>query len=113
MPIPELERRRVERALDKFCERVPPEIRDQLRYEYSFSGNAVVLAELRPARRDPGAWTNLPVAKFVYSPRIGGWSLRWCDRHERWHRYDGYENRPTFAEVLAEVTRDPTGIFFG
>ena len=113
MPIPELERRRVERALDQFAARVPEEIRDQLRYEYQFSGNSVVLVERRPSFRDPSTYTEFLVARFVYSPGIGGWSLRWRDRHDRWHRYEGYENRPTFHEVLAEVMRDPTGIFFG
>jgi hypothetical protein len=113
MPIPELERRRVERALDRFRERVPVEIRDQLRYEHRFSGNAVLLVERRPSFRDPAVFTELAVARFVYSPTIGGWSLRWRDRHSRWHRYEGFENRPTFQELLDEVQRDPTGIFFG
>jgi hypothetical protein len=113
MPIPELERRRVERVLDKFCESVRPEIRDKLRYEYRFSGNAVLLVERRPAFRDPSTYSELAVARFVYSPTVGGWSLRWSDRRERWHRYEGFENRPTFRELLDEVKRDPTGIFFG
>ncbi len=113
MPIPELERRRVERALDRFGERVPPEIRDKLSYEYRFSGNAVLLIERRPSFRDPAVFTELAVARFVYSPSAGGWSLRWSDRHGRWHRYEGFENRPTFQELLDEVQRDPTGIFFG
>jgi Protein of unknown function (DUF3024) len=113
MPIPELERRHVERALDRFRERVPVEIRDKLWYEYRFDRNAVVLFERRPSFRDPDVYTELPVAKFVYSPTVGGWSLRWQDRHSRWHRYEGFENRPHFGELLAEVRRDPTGIFFG
>jgi hypothetical protein len=41
MPIPELEQARVERALDKFCDRVPVAIRPELAYEYRFRGNAV------------------------------------------------------------------------
>ncbi|HEU4561744.1 MAG TPA: DUF3024 domain-containing protein [Longimicrobium sp.] len=113
MPIPDLERRRVERALDQFCERVPAEIRHLLQYEYRFNGNAVILVERRPSFRDPAVFTELPVARFVYSPSIGGWSLRWRDRRIRWHRYEGFENRPTFGELLDEVKRDPTGIFFG
>lgn len=113
MPIPELERTRVQQALDRFAERVPAEIRHQLRYEHRFKGNAVLLLELRPSFRDPSVFTEMEVARFAYSPTSGGWSLRWRDRHSRWHKYEGFENRPAFQELLEEVQRDPTGIFFG
>jgi len=48
MPIPELERRRVERALETFCERVPLHIRPELTYEDWFRGKAVTLLDRRP-----------------------------------------------------------------
>ena len=113
MPIPELERARVERALDKFCERVPEAIRSKLTYEYRFQGNAVVLWERRPHFEDHARRTELSVAKFVYSPTVGGWSLKWSDRHGRWHAYEGFEHVPHFRDLLREVEADPTGIFFG
>jgi hypothetical protein len=113
MPIPELERARVERALDKFCERVPPAIRKELSYEYRFRGNEVVLIERRPDFQDPTRHTEHPFAKFVYSPTIGGWSLKWRDRNLRWHPYEGLQDVPHFRDVLREVEADPTGIFLG
>jgi hypothetical protein len=113
MPIPELERRRVERALDKFCERVPLAVRSQLTYEYRFRGNAVVLLERRPHFQDRTRTTEHLIAKFVYSPTIGGWSLKWRDRNERWHAYEGFADVPHFRDVLREVEADPTCIFFG
>jgi hypothetical protein len=85
MPIPELERRRVERALDRFCDRVPPAIRQKLTYEYRFRGNAIVLFERRPHFQDRKRHTEHEFAKFVYSPTVGGWSLKWSDRNGRWH----------------------------
>lgn len=113
MPIPELERRRVERALDKFCDRVPPAVRSGLTYEYRFRGNAVVLLERRPHFQDRKRHTEHPFAKFVYSPTIGGWSLKWRDRNERWHAYEGFEDVAQFRDVLREVEADPTCIFLG
>ncbi len=41
------------------------------------------------------------------------WVLYWRDRNLRWHEYDLLEPGPTFEEALAEVERDPTGIFWG
>jgi len=113
MPIPELEVARVTRLLDKFSERVPPKIRPELAYIYRFEGNSVVLIERRPHFRDRTRHTEHEFAEFVYSPRVGGWSLRWRDRNGRWHRYEGFENVPQFREVLKEVEGDPTCIFFG
>ena len=113
MPIPELERHRVERALDKFCDRVLPPIRQALTYEYKFRGNAIVLLERRPNFQDPKRHTEHVFAKFVYSPTIGGWSLKWRDRNGRWHAYEGFQDVPHFRDVLREVEADPACIFFG
>ena len=112
MPVPEFERRRVERALDKFCNRVPPEIRAESAYEYRFRGNSVLLLE-RTHFQDSTRHTEQAFAKFVHSPSVGGWSLKWSDRKGRWHPYDGFENRDQFRDVLREVETDPTGIFLG
>lgn len=113
MPIPELEQAMVNRLLDAFCEKVPAAIRHQLSYAYRVERTTVLLLERRPHFRDKSRTTEMVIAKFVYSPKIGGWSLRWSDRNSKWHRYDGFENRPHFRDLLREVEADPTGIFFG
>ena len=113
MPIPELELARVKRALDPFCDRIPVHIRQQLTHVYRFTGNSVVLIERRPHYLEPSRHTEQPLAKFVYNQRRGSWSLRWRDRNTRWHAYDGFQDRPHFSELLAEVAADPTGIFLG
>ena len=113
MPIPELELARVKRALDKFCERIPTHVRQELTNLYRFRGNAVILIERRPYFRDRSRNTEHEFAKFVYNQQIGSWSLRWRDRNGRWHAYDGFQDVPHFRDVLAEVASDPTGIFLG
>jgi hypothetical protein len=67
--------------LDKFCDRVPVAVRPKLAYVHRIEGNAVLLYERRPHYADRSRHTELAIAKFVYSPRIGGWSLRWSDRN--------------------------------
>lgn len=113
MPIPQLERDRVERALEKFWNRVPEAIWPKLAYEYRLGGTSVVVLERRPHFQDRAQQTELSFAKFVYSPTVGGWSLKWSDRHGRWHAYEGFQNVPHFRDLLREVEADPTGIFFG
>jgi hypothetical protein len=113
MPIPELELARVQRALDKFCDRIPLHVRAELTNLYRVTGNAVILIERRPYFLDRSRHTEHQFAKFVYNQRLGAWSLRWRDRNGRWHAYDGFQDRPHFRELLAEVESDPTGIFLG
>jgi DUF3024 family protein len=113
MAIPKLERDRVERALAKFCDRVPEAIRLKLTYEYRIRGNEVILWERRPRFDNRTRFIELSFAKCVYSPAVGGWSLKCSDRHGRWHAYEGFENVANFRDLLREVEADPTGIFFG
>jgi len=113
MAIPDVERQRVERAVRRFCDRVPVEIRSQVAYESRFRGNAVLLLERRPYFEDPTTIIEHPVARFVYGPTTGTWSLRWPDRNGRWHAYEGFQDVADFSELLREVERDPTGIFPG
>ena len=113
MPIPELELAGASRLLDKFCEGVPVAIRHQLSYTYRVERTTVLLLERRPHFRGASRITEHGIAKFVYSPKAGGWSLRWPDRNGKWHQYDGFENRPLFRDLLCEVENDPTAIFFG
>jgi hypothetical protein len=113
MAIPQLERRRAESALSRFAERVPPHLRDKLSYTYRVRGNVVTLYERRPRfdRRDE--FLELGVARFRFDPESYGWTLKWADRNSRWHVYEGFEGIRDFSELVAEVERDPTGIFLG
>ena len=86
-----------------FCERVPPQIRPELTYEYRFRGNAVTLLERRPHFQDRTRHTEHVFAKFVYSPTIGGWSLKWRDRNAKWHAYEGFDNVPDFRDARRQV----------
>lgn len=113
MAIPELEMRRVEAVLATFCDRVPPHARSQLWYVWKVRGNALTLAECRPHFLDKSRTTENPFARLVFDPASHTWSLRWCDRNGRFHAYEGFQGVRRFEDLLAEVDRDPTGIFFG
>jgi hypothetical protein len=113
MAIPELERERVARALRRFCERVPLEVRHQLTHDFRFVRSDVELLERRPHFQDKKRQTEQIIAKFRYNARRGCWTLLWSDRNSRWHTYEGFEEKRNFMALLREVERDPTRIFFG
>ncbi|MEU2634709.1 DUF3024 domain-containing protein [Micromonospora fulviviridis] len=73
------------------------------------------MVECRPPwRSDTGpAWTSLPVGRLRYTRATGTWMLYWRDRNHRFHRYDPTPPSADIAVLLAELDRDPTGIFWG
>jgi hypothetical protein len=113
MAIPELERERVTRALSRFCDKMPVEIRDRLTHNFRFVRSDVELFDRRPHFQDRTRYTELTVAKFRYNAKRGSWTLLWSDRNSRWHTYEGFEDRRNFVDLLHEVEKDPTCIFWG
>lgn len=114
MSLPPLVQQLVEKRLGRYCrDRVPAHVRDQLRVEFKIWRNHVTLFEVRPVYRDPSQWTRGKVAQFRYDSVAGRWELYWPDRNGRWHPYDLIEATPDLDEILAEIDRDPTGIFWG
>ena len=114
MAIPELERKRAGARLDKFCQRVPADIRDQLSYLWKVRGNQVTLFERRPTwRGEPGEFTERAFDRFQFDPSTHHWMLKWSDRNGRFHPYEGVESIRSFDRLVEEVESDPTGIFLG
>ena len=114
MPISDTVKHQVETQLKSFCEtRVPPDIRDKVNLSFEFRANSVTLFENRPRWNDPSEWTHSAVAQFRFEPKSGRWTLFCADRNSRWHEYPEVEPTSRFDELLEEVSKDPTGIFFG
>ena len=114
MPVPELERRRVELLLSKFCEeRVPTHVRHKVRLLFRFTGNTALLIERRPHFQRAGEFTESIIAKFKFDSANHGWSLYWGDRNNKFHLYEDTGRHRRFNDLLEEVNRDPTCIFWG
>jgi hypothetical protein len=110
--IPELDLARIRHFVDA---RVPERARHQVRLEIEVQGVAVTIIERRaPRRADLGPeWSRSPIARLRYSPMHAEWTLSWCDRNLRWHRYDGIAPAASVDPLLAEIDADPTAIFWG
>ena len=112
--LPELVRRSVDRDVGRYCEqRVPSNLRDEIRVEYEVRGNSVTIVERRPPRRPESSpeWSRLTVAQLRYED--DAWALYWSDRNGKWHFYDLFEPSPDLSAALNEIDDDPTAIFWG
>ena len=88
MPIPAAEKARAMEALERFCSRHSrPDLRHLLWYDARLERNAAFICEHRP--------------------------LLWADRNSKWHIHESLHPTRSIDPLLAEVDRDPTGIFWG
>lgn len=113
--IPELDRHRITRWVEARNARLPDAARDKIRYELDVTATTVTILECRPPwRADYGPnWTRFPIARLRYTKTRRQWSLYWRDRNLRFHLYEPAPAGSSVEDLLAEVDRDPTGIFWG
>ncbi len=97
-------------------DRVPEHAKDQVRVELEVTDRAVTVVERRPPW-DPesmgSAWTSFPIARLRYTASRKEWTLYWRDRNLRFHRYEDSAPTGDISELIAEIDRDPTCIFWG
>ena len=102
-------------SVRRWCEqRVPEHIRNQVRVECDIGPGQLTIVECRPPwREDTGPeWTRFPIARLRYTQATRMWTLYWRDRNLRFHRYDQLEPSPDIDDLLTEIDRDPTAIFW-
>jgi hypothetical protein len=100
--------------VERFCEqRIPEELRAQVRLEHGVRGNAITIVERRPpwSKLVGPEWTTTTIAQLRYDD--GRWSLYCIDSKERWWLYDDAEPAADVGPLLATIDEDPTGIFWG
>ena len=112
MALPDLDVVRVQR----WCAaRVPEHARHQVRLECQVAPRHITIVERRaPWREDLGPeWTSTPIARLRYTTADMSWTLYWRDRNLRLHFYDRLPHHQESKTSLAEISLDPTGIFWG
>ena len=114
MAFSDLEKKLIEQEVGSYCERKSPaHIRDKLGIRYHIDGQAATIVERRPMFRTPRKFTESFVARSRYTRTSGLWTLYWPDSRGRWHEYDRMRSTRDLQVLIAEVDRDPTGIFWG
>jgi hypothetical protein len=105
----------VERVRGWCEERVPVAMRDQVTVEVDVAPRHLTILECRPPWRDDAGqeWTRVPIARLRYTRSGGVWSLYWSDSDDRFHEYDAIEPSRDIDDLLDEIERDPTALFWG
>ena len=113
--IPDLDLARVRKWIDQRNGEMPPHVHDQLRFEVDVTDRTITVLECRPPwREDFGPeWTRFPICRFRYTKVRNELSLYWRDRNLEFHEYDLVEPTAHIEELIEEVKRDPTCIFWG
>jgi hypothetical protein len=109
--IPDLDLRKIHKYAARI---VPPDSQDQIRTEVDVRGKTVTIVECRPPwREDFGPeWTRQGVARMKFNTANNEWMLYWSDSNSRWHIFD-LMSHGSIDEVLEEIERDQTNIFWG
>ena len=100
--------------VSQYCETITAPARPfNISYGFKTRGNSIILEETRPAMLDKQNMSCSPVAKFQKNPIELTWELLWSDRNSKWHHFIPKRTAKRITTLLAEVGKDPTGIFFG
>lgn len=102
--------------VERFCnERVPEELRAQVRLEHGVRGNAITIVERRPPWSElvGPEWTTSHIAQLRYDEDGRRWTLYCRDSRERWWLYDDAEPAADVGPLLTAIDEDATGIFWG
>ena len=114
MVLAEIELARVDKSVGGLCRRrTRPEIRDQLRLEYSVQRHDVDLYEVRPHWKDPGEELQTPIAKFRFVRTVNEWRLYWMRQDLKWHSYEPFPASRSLDNLVDAVDRDEFCCFFG
>ena len=113
--LPEEDVQRVKEWIDRRNDGVPVGIRDRIRYELDTGPHTIEIFECRPPWKPEFGpeWTRMLVALMRYTATTNTWSLYWRDSDEVLHVYDMVPPTPDVVELLDEIDRDPTAIFWG
>ncbi|HEX9022409.1 MAG TPA: DUF3024 domain-containing protein [Geobacteraceae bacterium] len=114
MSLSEFEKQRVERIFSAYCAmKAPHHISDRFRVEFELRGDEVKLFEARPDLMAQSRWNSYKVARFRKNGEENRWYLFYADRNERWRPFEPHSSDTDIEKLLAEVEKDPAGIFWG
>ena len=84
-----------------------------MRVDVGVRGKSVTIFESRPPWNGQGTeWSRNPICQLRFDPATARWILFWADRNSHWHLYE-LINLGTVEELLDEIDKDPTCIFWG
>lgn len=115
MPFNDLDKKRIERAMEEFLakRRPPPHIRPELDVGYRLADQSVEILEIRPQWNDKSIIREHPVAKATYVRSQNVWKIFWVRADRKWHGYKTDATVATIEDFLKIVDADEDGCFWG
>lgn len=115
MPFHDLERKAIENALNAFIDEIrpAPDIRPELDFGFSISGQSVELVEIRPQWNNKSIIRRHPFAKATFVKTQKVWKIYWLRQTLKWQSYEPAPSATSIEEFLAIVKADRYGCFFG
>ena len=115
MPLSEFTRKLIEVKLSKYCiNRIREDARDNLRLIFKINEDLVTLILTRPYfKKDRSQWAERSVAQIRFDNENKKWLLYFIDKNNSWRLYDLIQPIDDFDDLLKELDRDPTGLFWG
>jgi hypothetical protein len=113
--MPDVDLARARKWIEARNANLPESARGLIRYDLDVADRTITILECRRSwRQECGTeWTRHPVARLRYTKARGEWSLYWSDRNLEFHEYDLVRPTPYLDELITEIERDPTSIFWG
>ena len=96
-------------------DQTPEEFRDRMRVDVEETPRGLTIVE---CSRMPGidgeiTWLRVPNARLAYASGRGEWTLFVIGSNDKVRRYPNYEPSTEIQDLLDEIDRDPTCIFWG
>ncbi|MCQ6560447.1 DUF3024 domain-containing protein [Paenibacillus mendelii] len=107
----EFTRLRVTRILQSYIEqKVPKEIRNEIKLKFTIRGNNVTLKEERLGYQS--RWFEYDIAQFRFKNETNTWSVYWRDSKDKWHLVEEIAPSGDFVHQLQCVDVNASGIFW-
>ncbi len=115
MALNDIERRRIEKAVDAFIQkrRPAPHIRPRLDLGFRVAGQSVEVFEIRPRWKEPDVKMEYPVAKATFVRSQALWKIFWMRADLKWHGYEPLPAVNSIEKFLAAVDEDRYACFWG
>lgn len=104
-------KKRIEKLMSDYTEqKVPINVRNQVRLNFKFRGNNVTIIEERLAFKSD-QWVELDIAQFRLEQNKR--KVYWRDSKNKWHFVEDITPDEDFEKQLKIVDKDNRGMFWG
>ena len=101
----------IDHVVGQWClNRVPPQLKKSVDYDYEIDGQAVTIIEVRPSwQGSPGEMTRRPIARFRFFKVTGQWQIYWMRSSGKWQWYEPMFEATELDDALMVIETNQHG----